>query len=138
MKRNHAYEVNHISKTVTVTRRFLDESTQMGTNAADLMTHFIANGFTVTVYQRAARKPAKYDETGTLPLLTYRMMETYIAMLDDADEMMAAFNAIREAAKSRHDRARYVNKWFRQEFPNYDGVPEFDENYRVVHNPNAA
>lgn len=138
MKRTHTYEVNHLNKTVIVTRSFLDEASQLGTNAAQLMTQFIDNGFTVTVYQRTTRKSTKDEVTGALPLLTYRMMESYIAMLDDADEMLAAFKAVRETAKNRPDRSRYVNKWFRNEFPNYDAVPEFDENYRVVHNPNAA
>lgn len=36
------------------------------------------------------------------------------------------------------NRLSYVNAWFRNEFPNYDAIPEFDANYRVVHNPNVA
>ena len=137
MKRSHTYEINHLDKTVTITRRFLEETTQMDTPASKLMEQFIARGYTVTVYQKASRKAAK-PEDGKLPLLTYRMMEGYISMLDDAEEMLAVFKSVKDAAKSRADRARYVNKWFRTEFPNYDAVPEFDENYRVVHNPNVA
>ena len=137
MKRSHSYEINHLDKTVTITRRFLEEATQMDTPASKLMEQFIARGYTVTVYQKTSRKAAK-PEDGKLPLLTYRMMEGYIAMLDDAEEMLAVFKSVKDAAKSRADRARYVNKWFRAEFPNYDAVPEFDENYRVVHNPNVA
>ena len=130
MKRTHCYEVNHLMKTVVVTRRFLEEASQMGTPATDLMEQFIEKGFTVTVYHKAPRKAAK-PENGKLPLLTYRMMEAYIDMLD-------VFKSVKEAAKSRSDRARYVNAWFRNEFPNYDAIPEFDANYRVVHNPNVA
>jgi tryptophanyl-tRNA synthetase len=64
--------------------------------------------------------------------------DTYIAMLDDADDMMDEFQSVREAAKNRKDRARYVNNWFRNEFPNYDAIPEFDPDFRIVHNPNVA
>ena len=137
MKRTHCYEVNHLMKTVVVTRRFLEEASQMGTAAADLMEQFLDKGFTVSVYQKAPRKAHKAED-GTLPLLTYRMMEGYIAMLDDADDMLDVFKSVKEAAKSRADRARYVNAWFRKEFPNYDAVPEFDDEYRIVHNPNTA
>ena len=137
MKRTHCYEVNHLMKTVVVTRRFLEEASQMGTPAADLMEQFIEKGFTVTVYHKAPRKAAK-PENGKLPLLTYRMMEAYIAMLDDAEDMLDVFKSVKEAAKSRSDRVRFVNAWFRNEFPNYDAIPEFDANYRVVHNPNVA
>ena len=34
MKRTHCYEVNHLMKTVVVTRRFLEEASQMGTPTA--------------------------------------------------------------------------------------------------------
>ena len=37
MKRSHTYEINHLDKTVTITRRFLEEATQMDTPAAKLM-----------------------------------------------------------------------------------------------------
>ena len=93
MKRSHSYEINHLDKTVTITRRFLEEATQMDTPAAKLMEQFIARGYTVTVYQKASRKAAK-PEDGKLPLLTYRMMEGYISMLDDAEEMLAVFKSV--------------------------------------------
>ena len=67
-----------------------------------------------------------------------KMMEDYITMLDDAEEMMKTFESIRESSKSRKDRTQYVNNWFRATFPRYDEVPEFDEDYRIVHNPNPA
>ena len=140
MKRSHAYEVNHLTKTVVVTRRFFDEATQVGTDAYRLMETFDQNGFNITIYQRAprTRKPHKPADPNKVPLLTYRMMETYIAMLDDADDMMDEFQSVRGAAKNRKDRARYVNNWFRKEFPNYDAIPEFDPELRIVHNPNVA
>ena len=71
-------------------------------------------------------------------LLTYQMMLDYITMLDDSEEMLEEFKAIRAAAKSRADRTKHVNNWFRQKFPRYDEVPEFDSDYRIVHNPNPA
>ena len=67
MKRTHCYEVNHLMKTVVVTRRFLEEASQMGTPAADLMEQFIEKGFTVTVYHKAPRKAAK-PENGKVRL----------------------------------------------------------------------
>ena len=140
MKRSHDYEVNHLTKTVVVTRRFCDEATQVGTDTYRLMETFDKGGFTISIYQRAPRthKANKSADPNKVPMLTYRMMETYIAMLDDADDMLAEFKSVREAARNRKDRARYVNNWFRNEFPNYDAIPEFDPDFRIVHNPNVA
>ena len=84
------------------------------------------------------RKRHPKPKAGKLPLLTYKMMQDYIAMLDDAEDMQKEFESVRESSKSRTDRTQYVNSWFRATFPRYDAVPEFDEDYRIVHNPNPA
>lgn len=135
MKRNHTYEINYLNKVVTVTRKFMDAATQMNNNEFDLLTRFSDMGLHVLVENRKRRpKP----QNGKLPLLTYKMMQDYITMLDDAEEMLKEFDSIRKSAKSRKDRYQYVNTWFRTTFPRYDAVPEFDEDYRIVHNPNPA
>lgn len=135
MKRSRNYEVNFLSKTVTVSRKFMDAATQINSDEFDLLTQFSDMGIRVLVEGRKRRSKPKDDK---LPLLTYKMMQDYIAMLDDAEDMQKEFESIRESAKSRKDRTQYVNAWFRATFPRYDEVPEFDEDYRIVHNPNPA
>ncbi len=135
MKRTRNYEVNYLDKTVTVSRKFMDAATQVNSDEFDLLTRFSDMGLRVLVQGRK-RRPKPKD--GKLPLLTYKMMQDYIFMLDDAEDMQKEFDSIRESAKSRKDRAQYVNKWFRAAFPRYDEIPEFDEDYHVIHNPNPA
>ena len=135
MKRSRIYEVNYINKTVTVSCKFMDAATQIDTNEFDLLTQFSNMGLRVLVEGRKRRPKLK---EGKRPLLTYKMMQDYIAMLDDAEEMQKEFESIRESSRSRTDRTQYVNSWFRATFPRYDEVPEFDEDYRIVHNPNPS
>lgn len=135
MKRSRMYEVNYLNKTVTVTRKFMDAATQINSDEFDLLTQFSDMGLRVLVEGRKRRPKPK---NGKLPLLTFKMMQDYIAMLDDAEDMQKEFESIRESSKSRKDRTQYVNNWFRATFPHYDAVPEFDEDYRIVHNPNPA
>lgn len=132
MKRTHSYEINMLQKTVTVTRKFMENATQLNSNEFELLSRFEEMGLKIIVQNR---KKAKMLE-GKLPLLTYQMMEAYIAMLDDAEEMMQEFKALKTASAKRPDRVVHVNKWFRSQFPNYDAVPEFDNEFRIVHNPN--
>lgn len=135
MKRSRNYEINHLNKTVTVSRKFMDAATQMDNTEFDLLTRFSDMGLRILVEGRKRRtKP----QTGKFPLLTYKMMQDYITMLDDAEEMLKEFDAVRKSSKSRTDRTQYVNTWFRNTFPHYDAIPEFDEDYRIVHNPNPA
>ena len=135
MKRCHSYEINHAKKMVTVTRKFMEEATQYTSKAFELMIQFERLGLQI-VQQKRTVKPRTEDSKPRL--LTYKMMRDYIAMLDDADAMNGEFDTLCLAVKSCPDRLKKVNEWFRKQFPNYDAVPEFDEDYHIVHNPNPV
>jgi len=135
MKRTHTYEINHAKKMVTVTRTFMENATQYNSKEFKLMLQFERLGLRV-VQQKRTVKPR--TENSKPRLLTYQMMKDYIAMLDDAEDMTGDFETRCASVKSCPDRLKKVNEWFRKTFPNYDSVPEFDEDYRIVHNPNTA
>ena len=133
MKRNQTYAIDHFTKTVVVTPGFLKKATQFG-DEYNLLQRFEAEGLTVHIKHRVRRK----KESSKPVLLSYREMQTYISMLDDASEMMTLFETLKESAKARPDRLSHVNQWFRKEFPQYDGIPEFDDEGKIVHNPNPV
>ena len=133
--------VDHLANKVVVTRKFFEASMVWGSEADNQMETFKQRGFSIEIEQRKKRNEKSYAEklkAGKTPMLTYAEMKSYIVKLDDAEEMVKEFEQIRDTAKERKNRVAYVNQWFRSEFPNYDNVPEFDENLRIVHNPNAA
>ena len=133
--------VDHLANKVVVTRKFFEASMVWGSEADNQMETFKQRGFSIEIEQRKKRNEKSYAEklkAGKTPMLTYAEMKSYIVKLDDAEEMVKEFEQIRDTAKERKNRVAYVNQWFRSEFPNYDNVPEFDENMRIVHNPNAA
>ena len=132
MKRNHTYEIDPLKQTVTVTRKFLENASQLG-KEYDLLQRFEKMGLKISVYQRAKNKTK--DDTKPA-MLTYKMMEDYISMLDDAEEMLQIFETMKASVKKNPKRMQRVNEWFRDEFPNYDNIPEFDDDFHIVHNPN--
>ena len=144
MKRGHTYEIRHMDNTVTITKRFLEAASQMDTKECQLFRQFQEMGFSIIVEKRTAR--AKNDNPlrnlksaeERKPLIPFGKMAHYISLLDDADVMMDEFDAVREAAKGQQHPRKYVNDWFRREFPKYEEIPELDEDNRIVHNPNAA
>ena len=133
MKRNQTYAIDHFTKTVVVTPGFLKRASQFG-DEYDLLQRFEAEGLSVRIKHRVRRK----KESSKPVLLSYREMQTYISMLDDASEMLTLFETLKESAKARPDRLSHVNQWFRKEFPQYDGIPEFDDEGKIVHNPNPC
>ena len=141
MKKGMNYMVDHLANKVVVTRKFFEASMVWGSEEDNQMEKFKQRGFSIEIEQRKPRTEKSYAEklkAGKAPMLTYAEMKSYIVKLDDAEEMVKEFEQIRDTAKERKNRISYVNQWFRSEFPNYDNVPEFDENMRIVHNPNAA
>ena len=134
MKKGFEYAVDYRKNAVVVSKKFEMAASQWDSDESELMRQFKAYGLTIVVETRKPRAPKK----GKTSLLTYAMMRAYIEMLDVADEMLNEFEAVREAAKSRNNRQQYVNDWFRKTFPQYDAIPELDDENRIVYNPNAA
>jgi len=55
--------------------------------------------------------------------------------LVDAKVYQDEFEAVRKVSKGQKNPYQYVLKWFENRFPNYDGLPEFDEKLRLVNTP---
>lgn len=138
MKKIHSYEIDMTANVVVVTKKFFEASTQLGTDEIKLMKQFRDLGLNIVVETRKPRTKKAKKEDGKKPLLTYKMMRAYIAALDVADELMDDFDAICESAKARGDRLSYVNKWFHEQCPNYYNVPTFNDDHKVVLDPNKA
>lgn len=134
MKRNHTYEIDLVAKTVVVSKKFMENATQYGSKEFKLLDNFQKMGLRI-IHQTRTKKAAKPEEE---KLLTYKMMRDYLAMLDDADDMLAMFDTLRAGYKSDAKRLVKMNEWFRNECPRYNAVPEFDNHFRVVHNPNPV
>lgn len=136
MKRNHTYEINLINKTVVVSKKFMEKATQYGSKEFKLLDNFQKMGLRI-INQTRTKKAAKPEE-GKLPLLTYKMMRDYLAMLDDADDMLMMFDTLRAGYKSDAKRLVKMNEWFHAECPRYGSVPKFDNNFRITHDPNPV
>ena len=134
MKRNHTYEIDLVAKTVVVSKVFMENATQYGSKEFKLLDNFQKMGLRI-INQTRTKKAAKPEEE---KLLTYKMMRDYLAMLDDADDMLAMFDTLRAGYKSDTKRLKKMNEWFHAECPRYGAVPEFDDNYRIVRNPNPV
>ena len=58
MKKNHEYEINFATKTITVTKQFREGASQIGTEAFKTMKELLALNMTI-VEREIKRKPPK-------------------------------------------------------------------------------
>ena len=139
MKNVKLYAVDVLSNTVTVTKKFLYNASDIKSEEFKLYKEFKTLGFTIIQKTRSAKKesnsplrPLKPSEEKK-PLIPFEKMAQYISLLDDADEMMDEFDVVRSIAKSEEHPRKYVNEWFREQFPNYGKIAKLDDNNRIVH-----
>ena len=127
MKKNAGYKINYITNTITISHKFLDEASVLG-NAADTMNALRALGMKIELQTKGAQKNG-------LPRIGYNKMEKYINCVEDSATYLAEFEANKKAAQGTSNAYAAVWKWFKKKFPNYNEVPEFDENLRIVVTP---
>ena len=134
MKKGHIYEINFQNKTVIITKAFEEQATQFDSEAFKLLLEFEKMNLRVVHQKRKKRKSTSERK----PLLTYKAMRSYLAFLDDGEEMTQDFDILCDSAKTRKHRQQYVNDWFFEQCPRYYEVPEMNEDGAIIHNPNPV
>lgn len=128
MKKNQNYEINFATKTITITKKFLQEASQMGTEAFKQMTDLQALGMTICVKEIHRTKPAE-DKW------SFTEMERYLAKVSESEKWMADYNTLKSATSHP-----VVWSWFKNTFPIRDSkgkrvVPQLDENHNIIVGP---
>ena len=119
MKKNANYEINFATNTITVTKKFREAASIIGTPEFNVMKELRALNMTIT--ERIINRTCREDRWN------YKRMAAYIRNVDDADRYMADFDALRDAVSYMK-----VWAWFKVTFPNYAKTPEMDDNHRIV------
>ena len=120
------YEINFAANTITITKKFAQEASQIGTEAFKTMMELRQLGMTIIT-----KTPAKKKNTS----LTYAKMETYISLLEDAEKYQAEFKAVCAESQAMKVPYVYVSNWFKKTFPNYGKLPERNAEMKIVNTP---
>ncbi len=129
MKKNQNYEINFVTKTITVTRKFLQDASQMGTEAYEAMLQLQELNMPIAV-QEIHRKPkiAKWS---------FERMERYLKNVQDSEKWTADYTAMKESASHAE-----VWAWFKSNFIQVDKkgkriAPKLNENHKIIVMPKA-
>lgn len=116
------YKMDFTTKTITITKEFAETALM---NPESDQGKILENARSLCPDLRIAYKthtPSKRNNT--YKGMTYKKMEGYIKLYENADELLDTFNLIKKASKIQKNSYRYVLNWFLKQFPDYDKLPE--------------
>ena len=113
--------IDHINRTITVTKTFMDAAADYGTEEFDLIGKIQAScpGYRVVITKH--RKPKAGEKR-----LTYAKMRKYIGCLRNSAAILEHFEKVVAFAKTQPNPYRTVSVWFNESFPDYGCFPSFD------------
>ena len=120
---NKPYSIDFTTNTITVTKKFLEQASMMGSEAFNIMMQLRQMNMIIITKAPAKRKNAQ---------LTYSKMEKFISLLEEADKYKAEFAAVKNESTAQNMPYVYVQKWFLEHYANYSAQPKFDGDGFVI------
>ena len=122
MKKNAQYEVNFAANTIIVTKKFREAASVIGTPEFNTMVELRKLNMPIT--ERVVKRTRSEERW------TYARMMDYIRNTEDASLHMEDYRTLKDAVGYMK-----VWAWFKKTFPNYNAVPELNEDHKIVVTP---
>ncbi len=126
----NAYSVNHVTRSIILTRDFAKKACLADTKEYQLLIKLRTDNPGYDIIQRTIAK-----KEGKRKPPSYKQMIKYITCVENSDFYMARFEAMREEAASKNGSYARVLKWFRQTFPNFYVMPEYNSDNEIIVTP---
>ena len=132
------YKIDFVKNTLTLNYKFADAAfNDYGSPEYRRMKDILADFPQLKVIVEAGRKITTTRKTKRL---TYDNMRTYIGQFDNAEELEAMFDKVQLMSKPLASPYKYVQDWFKAQFPNYKECPtpgKVDQKVAVVDAPDT-
>ena len=126
----NAYSVSHVTRSIILTRGFAKKASILGTEEYKIFLNLRRDNPEYEVIQRTIAK-----KEGKRKPPSYKQMIKYITCVENSDFYMARFEAVREEAASKNGSYARILKWFRQTFPNFYDMPEYNGDNEIIVTP---
>lgn len=77
------------------------------------------------VYREGKERTSPYKN------LKYANMDKYIKVYENSDELLEMFEKVKELSKSQPNPYNFVKGWFKEQFPNYKKIPQFNKDGKL-------
>lgn len=121
----NTYKIDFVNNTLTMSKAFEDALNNPNSQEYKLFLQLRADFPGMTIIRKTRRAPKKARPTKNL---TYKHMEQYMSVFQNADELLAQFKVVRECSKQQSSPYKFVRDWFEDQFPKYKELPDFGNN----------
>ena len=132
------YKIDFVKNTLTLNYKFANAAfNDYGSPEYRRMKDILADFPQLKVIVEAGRKITTTRKTKRLK---YENMKIYIEQFDNADELKAMFEKVQLMSKPLASPYKYVQDWFKAQFPNYKECPKpgkVDQKVAVVDAPDT-
>ena len=125
----NTYKVDFVNNTLTMTKAFEDAASNPTSQEYKLLQQIRADFPGLTIIRKTRRAPKKARPTKNL---TYKHMEQYMSVFQNADKLLAQFEVVKECSKQQPSPYKFVRDWFDAQFPKYREQPDFSPNASKV------
>lgn len=125
----NTYKVDFVNNTFTMTKDFEEALNNPASEEYKLFQQLRADFPGLTIIRKTRRAPKKARPTKNL---TYKHMEQYMSVFQNADKLLAQFEVVKECSKQQPSPYKFVRDWFEAQFPKYREQPDFSPNASKV------
>ena len=127
--KNNTYKIDFVNNTLTMSKAFEDALNNPNSQEYKLFLQLRADFPGLTIIRKTRRASTK---TSPNKNLTYKHMEQYMSVFQNADELLAQFEVVKECSKQQPSPYKFVRDWFEAQFENYKEQPDFSNNASKV------
>ena len=124
------YQINYATNTITITKSFNEKANNLESDAFKTMMKLRSLQMQIVIEEPAHRKKSFRP--------TYEQMKNYISCLAEQEHYMKEFRMIRKKSESNRNKYQAVLNWFRATFPDFEKVPTFNEDFKIVVTANQS
>ena len=125
----NGYKIDFKNNTITVNYKFAAAMNEYGSKEYKIYRQIMRDfpQLELVIQSGRQQKKPRYNKR-----LTYENMEKYINTYENSVELMERFNSVREKSAPLASPYKYVCDWFKAQFPDYDKIPNFEKNNKVI------
>lgn len=125
----NTYKIDFVNNTLTMSKAFEEALNNPASQEYKLLKQLCADFPGLTIIRKTRRAPKKAHPTKNL---TYKHMEQYMSVFQNADELLAQFEVVKTCSLEQPSPYKFVRDWFETQFPKYKEKPDFSPNASKV------